>query len=330
MHLFKSELERLEQISESFVEDEANRYKGLSLEALYTSFDDLIKIYQHPQVGGIWVDIGGGSGRSCLLYSFITKKPSINLEIDPARAEIGNQLANKFNLNSSSIVCDLLKDDIPLADTYFLYFPTGPVLDRVLDVLAHRKDFTLVVIESHGDLIPRIKKEADYELIDKILLFTPRHDPYVHIYRKVRCTKTQLGPHHLSFKDKLLVLEDQWGEWVANSFGLEWLADDRYQFIHPPRTIEWAKEFKRILEADSQDYDLIKNLCDIRKCGEVKILLKNGEELSGEIRKIRISFPLALEISTSELIEWSKVDKIIQGSHLCYDSSSCSFLHPAP
>jgi len=326
--LFKTELEKLESLGEQKVLDQQDRYKGLSLIALYTSFEDLINIFKHPEVKGVWVDIGGGSGRSCLLYSFVKNESSINLEIDPARALIAEQLAQKFMLKVESRVCDLQSDVIPSGDTYFLYFPTGFVLDRVLDILSQRVDFTLVVIESHGDLIARIDKEKGYELIDKILLTSPRHNPFAHIYRKTKCILSEAGPHQLSFKDELLVIEDSLGEWVADSFGLEWLGEDTYQFLHPPRAITWSRDFKRILSPGSKDFELIKNISLLRKLREVRIVLDDGKELNSVIRKIRISGTLRLEISTSELLEWRRILKIFKGSHLCYESSSCSFSLP--
>lgn len=327
--LFKAELEKLEILSEEKVLDQEERYKGLSLSALYTSFEDLINIFKHPQVKGLWVDIGGGSGRSCLLYSFFNNEKSINLEIDHARALIAEQVAQKFTLEVESRVCDLQIDAIPQGDTYFLYFPTGYVLDRVLDILSKRVGFTLVVIESHGDLVSRIEKEKGYELIDKILLTSPRHNPFAHIYRKTKCI-IEPGPHQLSFKDELLVIEDSLGEWVADSFGLEWLGGDTYQFLHPPRAVMWLKEFKRVLSPGLKDFELLKNISLVRKLGEVRILLDDGKEFNSVIRKIRISGTLRLEISTSELLEWRRILKIFKGSHLCYESSSYSFSLPVP
>src|SRR5690606_34906569 len=111
--LFKAEIEELEIKSESEVLESEYRYKDLDLRALYTGFEDLENIFKHASVKGCWVDIGGGSGRSCLLYSYLTKNPSINLEIDPARASIGQSIASKYQLNSTSLVFDLLTDPIP-------------------------------------------------------------------------------------------------------------------------------------------------------------------------------------------------------------------------
>jgi len=325
---FKTDLEKLEEESEKYVVPEEGRYQGLDLRALYTSFEDLETLFEHPEVGGVWVDLGGGSGRSCLLYSLLKRKPSINLEIDPSRASICSSLAQKYHLPVTSLVVDLLTDSIPEGDTYFLYFPTGMVLDRVLHVLSQRLGFTLVVIESHGDLIPRINKEEEYQLMDKLPLKTPRHYPYAHIYKKIKMGISENGPHKMSFRDELLVISDHDGEWVANSKGLEWLDGDRFQLLHPPRTILWKQNFVRIFDASEKDYALVQFLCSVRKRGEIKIELKDSEELIGVIRKIRISPTLRLEISSSHLLEWSSVKKIFQGTYLCYESSSCFFSLP--
>lgn len=328
--LFKDDIEQLEIKGERDVHNSPQRYKDLDLRALYTGFADLENIFQHPSVKGRWVDIGGGSGRSCLLYSFLYKNPSVNLEIDPARAVIATTIAQKYRLETRSLVFDLMTDPIPEGDTFFLYFPTGMVLDRVLDVLSQRLNFTLVVIESHGDLIARIAKEEGYRLLGKIPLLTPRHDPFVYFYHKEGLGSLELSPHKMSFREELIIIQDQQGEWVASSLGLEWLTGKRYQLLYPPRTICWEQDFLGILDPNRADFALLIFLNDLRKRGDVKFVLGNGKDLVGVIRKIRISPVLALEISTSELLEWSSIKKITQGSYLCYESSASFFSLPAP
>lgn len=325
---FKAELQKLELESERSVESCADRYKDLNPQALYTSFEDLENLCTHPLVTGVWLDLGGGSGRTSLVYSFLTGKPSISLEIDTARNLVGKKCSQKYNLPSTHINCDLLTEDIPFADTYFLYFPTGIVLDRILWQLSERVGFSLLVIESHGDLLERISREVGYEEVARIPLKTPRHNPEAFIFKKVAIGPAPL-PHTLSFCDKLLLIRDSQGEWIASSLGLEWLGEDRYQFLHPPRTISWNNDFIRALEESESDYSLISNISDLRKRGEVRIALVNGQEYVALIRKIRITPSLGLEISSSELIEWSDISKISQGSILCYESSSCFFSLPA-
>lgn len=326
--IFKTELEQLEKESELSVVADEQRYKDLPLDALYTSFEDLENIFSHPQVDGTWVDLGGGSGRSCLIYSLLTGKPSINLEIDEARASVGHTLGEKYRLNFLSLNIDLGQGEIPYGDTYFLYFPTGPTLDRILWILSARVGFTLVIIESHGDLFDRVIKERGYDEISRIPLRTPRHNPQALILKKFSIEPSPY-PHTLSFQDKLLVIKDGQGEWVADSQGLEWLGQDSYHFLFPPRTISWSEDFVRVLEEDEESYSHLAKISQLRKRGEVRISTVAGHEYSGLIRKIRLSPFLALEISTSELIEWGDIKKITQGSSLCYESPSCFFSLPA-
>lgn len=309
---FKQKLESYELQSERSVLSLNGRYKDLDRRALYTDFEDLENIFKSQYVKGVWLDLGGGSGRTCLLYSFLTSEKSINIEIDSARSQVADKMASDFNLPVKNYCEDLLNCDLQKADTFFLYFPTGPVLDRVLDVLSMRRDFSLVVIESHGDLIPRIEKERGYELVEKIPLKSQRHYPYAHIYQK-RKIINEFSPHKLSFINELVVVRDLQGEWVADSFGLEWEGEDRYQFLNPPRSINWSEDFIGILSKDYEHYSHILRLSELRREGKLQFLLRTGEEKSGYIRKIRISPTFALEISTGELIEWRSLQNILKG-----------------
>lgn len=306
---FKKELEEKEELSEQNVSSLEGRYKDLDRRALYTSFEDLESIFQNPYVSGTWLDLGGGSGRTCLLYSFLTGNESINVEIDEARAKIASELADSHQLTVRNFCEDLLDCLLPLADTYFLYFPTGHVLDRVLDVLSKRVDFTLVVIESHGDLIPRIEKEKGYELVDQVLLKTPRHHPFAQIYRK-RSVIDYFSPHKISFKYDFLIFKDSLGEWVADSFGLEWEGGDHYKFLNPPRSVMWSEDFVGFFDDSHPLYGVVKEIAHKRREGTVEVILKNSEVKTGFIRKVRLSPTFSLEISTGELIEWNQIQKL--------------------
>lgn len=309
---FKQQLEEREKQSEQNVLSLEGRYKNLNLQALYTSFEDLESIFQSQYIKGTWLDLGGGSGRTCLLYSFLTGRPSINVEIDSARSHITDLISSQYELPVENFCDDLLKCSLPVADVYFLYFPTGHILDRVLDVLSVRLGFSLVVIESHGDLIARIEKEKGYVLVEKINLKSPRHYPYAHIYQKNE-TVFDFNPHKLSFRDEILIIRDALGEWVADSFGLQWEGGDSYQFLNPPRSILWTEDFAGILAKDDVHYSQILQLSKWRRQGELRFMLKNGEEKKGYIRKIRVSPTFALEISSGELIECESLKNILKG-----------------
>lgn len=168
------------------------------------------------------------------------------------------------------------------------------------------------MIESHGDLISRIEKEPGYELVEKIPLKSLRHYPYAHVYLKNEII-TVFSPHKISFLDELLLIRDSSGEWVADSFGLEWQGGDHYQFLYPPRSIEWSRDFVGVLHKEHELYSRLLHLSNLRRQGEQKFVGRFGEEKKGHIRKIRISPAFALEISTGELIEWESLQNILKG-----------------
>jgi hypothetical protein len=54
---------------ESNVSDIPGRYKGPTIEALYSSYEVLVTIFSCPIISGDFVDLGSGIGHSVLLYN---------------------------------------------------------------------------------------------------------------------------------------------------------------------------------------------------------------------------------------------------------------------
>ena len=182
-----------------------------------------------------------------------------------------------------------MTDDLPLADTYFLYFPTGIVLDRILSELQKREFFKLIVIESHGDLFSRLEKVSWLNCIQDIPLSDQRHSTVSKVYQK------RLDLHEYSFLERYLIIKDQNGEeWIGESYGLEWLGQNLFGLLTPPRTID-ASQVQSV--KIFSDFSLeIQNALKFRSLGG---LIKGCP-----IRKIFLSPRFKLEISTGEQVEW--------------------------
>jgi hypothetical protein len=320
-NLFNSLKERHE-IIEVGVSDSPSSYRALSFEALYTSFNDLSAMFHHPLVTGDFVDLGSGIGLPVLLYaSLFPERKSFGVEFERERVSVSVSLKKELALqNVEFFHADLLFAQIPRGDTYFLYFPTGPILDRILCELFNKDhSFNLLVIESHGDLIKRVEKENWLVLEDEIPLSSKRHFDRARLYRRIFAQRDhQLKPFDLSFEKKYLLLSEGEEEWIGESFGMEWVLEKRFELLVPPRTISWDKVL-RILSLD--DFTPLGQLfLELRKRGELEIITKD-KMLYGFIRKIFSSPKLTIEISSGEKLQWSDIIKIYQDSVLCLDAS---------
>lgn len=316
---------------ENEVRERPGHYKDLPPEALYTSFEDLANILGGPWVSGTWVDLGAGVGQSSLMYAYLyPDRKSIAIESDKARSDAGLKKRDSLGLlNCEFILDDLETCPLPDGETFFLYFPTGLVLDRILCELRHLKKFKrLIAIESHGDLLPRLKKESWLYPVGSIPLKTPRHFPEAMVYERVDAP-AEYGPHQISFLNKhLSILDQDLSLWLGESRGLEWLQGNQYQLLYPPRTICWDQVQKIMNEEDLDElsYFLVK----LRRLSPI-VIHTLDKKLEGSIRKIVVSPSFKLELSSGELVEWKDIKSIKWRDELCFDSlSGYCCLPPAP
>lgn len=315
---FKSSFELVEKN----VTDHSNSYKGLFYEALYTSQEDLDLIFNSPHIYGTFLDLGCGQGHSVLYYSHLfPTRTAIGIEFQKSRIDFARKIQKEFNIhNAHFLELDLLDSSIPVADTYLLYFPTGHVLDRVLNELYKgMNSFNLVVIESHGDLFKRINKENWLEPVVEIPLNSLRQFPNAIIYKRMFVERSNsLVPFQHSFKEHFLIISENDLVWIGETFGMEWLRDDTFNLIVPPRSFDW-KNVKKLIAFE--DFDpLTRFILSLRRNGDLSFYASNTVFI-GTIRKIFISPIFMIEISTGQRIEWNEIDSIYQGSQKCYDSS---------
>jgi hypothetical protein len=325
LHQF-SELFRFDHEEiEKDVSRETGSYQGIQEEALYTASEDFYSIFNHHLVKGTFCDLGCGTGMSVLLYgTLFPEREAIGIEFQGARLGIGKSFKERHNLSHVNLIeGDLSQIEIPDAETYFLYFPTGPILDRILTVLYQKKKkFTLVAIESHGDLLPRLTLENWLILQDEIVLESKRYYPKAKIYQNTNLKRDlSLMPFEYSFKEYHLLISKNGEEWLAETFGLEWTIDDQFELSTPPRTIRW-KDVKKILSLEEVE-EKYRFAIVLRRKGELTIKTKS-RSIQGVIRKIIVGPTFRVEISTGEKVEWSEIMTITQGSLLCYESSRFS------
>ncbi len=317
---------------EKEVEDKPGHYLGHHSEALYTSLVDFYRIMHHPSVKGHWVDLGAGIGSSALLYaSLFPDRQAQALEISKARIEAGRRIQKQHEIHNAQLLhCDLLHDPVPVADTYFLYFPTGIVLDRILNLLYLRQHpFTLIAIESHGDLLSRLEQERWLKPQGSMKLESVRHHPEAIFYgTNFSASVNTHRPFDISFQAKYLFIKELDQEWIGESFGLTYHAENKFDLLTPPRTIEWSS-VQKVADLHEIPQHLRLSL-GLRRLGELQISTPSGK-YAGIIRKITVKPGFSVEISTGEKIEWAHILSIYWGTILCYDSSlGFSFLPVVP
>lgn len=299
-----------------------NSYLGLSYEALYTSKEDLELIFNDKNVTGTFLDLGCGQGQTVLYYAIkFPDRKALGIEFQKSRFDFSVSIQDEFEIKNVHLIMDnLLSCKIPKADTYFLYFPSGYILDRVLTELYEGNNaFHLIVIESHGDLIPRIEKENWLELVQEIKLSSKRHYPKAKIYKRLFCDRDpNLRPHFFSFQKRFLIIHDNEITWIGESFQMEWVGGDQFNLKNPPRTICW-RDVKKMMCFDDFD-SLTKFVVSLRNLGELSFLVE-GFTIQASIRKIIMEPTFMIELSTGQRLQWEEISSISRGLELCYDSS---------
>lgn len=296
-------------LAEESVSDREGSYRSLPLEALLTSPEDAEILFSHPSLSGTFVDLGCASGFLPLAYKLLHPEAefSIGIEWENSRLSRARELLKEECFTGVKLLsADLRTCAIPDAAVYFLYFPTGPVLDRVLDELRQKSHhFKLLVIESHGDLLPRLAFESWLELVEEVELRGQRHYPFARVYRKLPdVAPLTFTPFLYSFRDHYLELEVGNERWLGDTLDLEWIGGDSFNLKHPPRTIQWSSVKKLMPRKElSEELSL---LVELRRRGEVGLWTREGF-LSGALRKIILSPVFSLELSGGEKVEWQRV-----------------------
>ncbi len=306
---------------ESRVSGRQGSYKDLSPEALLTSEEDFRTIFSHIPEINVWIEPGSGHGLGPILFAGLhPHKSSIGIEFEKSRIESSEAAKLAIGISNVSFQhLDLLNCKIPEGDTYFFYFPTGIVLDRILFNLSEREDFIrIIAIESHGDLLDRLRKESWLSEIKQIPLKSQRHHPCAVVFEKSgEPLETTL--HHVSFLKRFFLIQDQNDEeWFGESYGLEWSRGDFFDLQTPPRTIQ-ERQVSKILKFEDIPQRFHPAL-RFRRLGPLRIETRDAV-FEGNLRKIFVSPTFKVEISTGQQLEWSEVKKIFWENTLCFDTS---------
>ncbi len=296
-------------IIESQVSAREGSYQGLEEAALLTSLEDYNEIFRNLTDFSTYIELGSGHGLGPVLFAhtFPTKK-AFGIEFEQARLNESLRLKSSYNLENVDFVFgDLLTCEIPFGDLYFLYFPVGPVLDRILKILGEsRSDLSLVAIESHGDLLPRLDRENWLERYFEIPLRAARHYPNAVLYKKIHLKKPSFDDY--SFVENFFEIQDEDGSiWLGDSYGMSWCKENLYNLQFPPRTINQDQILNILDEKNLTEF--LKELISLRRKGPLSFETDRGI-LNGEIRKIFIRPDLKLELSTGQHLLFSEINSL--------------------
>lgn len=311
---------------ESSVQERPGAYRGISPEALFTDPEDYEAIFKELPHLKSWVELGSGVGLGPLMFALLHPEGlSFGIEFDESRYKAGEEMKRKTALKNVFFQNeDLLYSDIPVGEAYFMYLPTGPVLDRILSELGTREgNFKIIVIESHGDLLPRIKKENWLDVLCEIPLKSSRHYPHAVFFEKIGVKRPSI--HDVSFLERYFLIEEEGKEWIGESYGMEWIREDEYQCLIPPRGFH-LQQLKGTYGLEDLN-PLYHHALRLRHLGVLTIKTRKGE-FHGFIRKIFVTPSFKVEISSGQLLEWKDVTHVFWENQLCYESSSGYFYYP--
>jgi len=266
-----------QELDQYFCIDHAGQfYQGQfhTREALYTSYEDLLKIYNDLNFKqGTFVDLGSGNCRASFLFK--TLNPNLKVISIDWNDEVISQAqiaAKVFEIDSSQFICgDLNEIDIPRANAYFLYQSTDELLYRIMEKLKNYHPFTLYAIESHGDLITKLSK--DFSWVKKVKTISQssskRYDPMIYRFdskafhpssneiSQLRSGKKLLFSPSLLMelrwsKEFLVLIEEENYSWVASTYQTQsGLSAKTYEFQYPNRNIPIHK-IKNIFKCPPQ------------------------------------------------------------------------------
>lgn len=315
---------------------------GLTTEALYSSYHDVAPVMEwlYAQGARSWCDIGCGAGRTPLLWSWLHPEArGIGIEIVPERVEAARAASRHSNLNNVQwMEGDFASPSLPLpeADVFFIYLATGPSLDALLEKIKRMSRASwVVVVESHGDLCPRLEWES-WWLQPHAMRFplrSQRHDPWVRLYRtrsvhaalalerswemRAGVLPSELLTHpsplgYLLSKSYLLHWELVIGEgeemWTMDTLGLKWHDHQTVQGIHPPRQVVWGRGTLVGLRHVPQD-GAYGRWARLRRNGtKLRVRGLDASVRSGLVlRKIMLAPREILEFSDGSRLEWNQL-----------------------
>ena len=161
-------------------------YCGLEELALSTPFDDYYSILKDIEANSTLVDLGAGHSKGSILSKALGQDNVLSLEVEKSRVFEVKKIAQRLGVNAEGIeVFDLLSEDIPLAQNYFIYLPLGALIFKPIEFLLKENHCAyFYVMESHGDVLDFFNACTNWFYLVKVLPSqTSRHKTGIYKYR---------------------------------------------------------------------------------------------------------------------------------------------------
>lgn len=255
---------------------------GSNYHALNTAIVDILRILAPLPNFSTIADIGSAHSLMSICSNLLDYNFEV-ISIEPIQERFTSALNINEVLGGKHTFVTTHFEDISNEtrfDYAFLYLPSGNVIEKILQKLhdLSTPPKSILVIESHGDLIPRL--DLHPSLTNKkvhCLLKFPRHDSNCYIYD---FSPGALDSFNIFLKDLysnqfVLVNQDSRGQWIASLKDVYVFFESTKNFIiectYPPRTFKSSvNTFEKIKLMDIKRLDqrcttLISNLEDNQK-----------------------------------------------------------------
>lgn len=180
-----------------------NIYQGTSETALSTPFYDYYQILKDLDDTESLADLGAGHCKGSLLSEAIGKSGKCDsYEVSIERLKGARRTAHQLGLSSDSIrELDLLRDELPIAQCYFIYLPLGELIYRPIQrLLKAKRKARFYVVESHGDLIDFFSSMPKWFTLIKVLPSEgQRHRKGIYVYEFGPCSIEMMDPNSSGF-----------------------------------------------------------------------------------------------------------------------------------
>ncbi|TNF24421.1 MAG: hypothetical protein EP319_18605 [Deltaproteobacteria bacterium] len=258
--------------------DLEHSYPGLDTRALLTSYRDYYSMMEtlSPQPGTHFFEPGAGYFRAFFLFSILYPEVKYTgIEQVESRVLSAKLAARSLHLPSNGVRSgDALEmqDDF---DFMFLYLPSTPLTQKLIQRAKKRIGTSIIAIESHGDLIPLLEGQRNSLKLSEIVESeSPRHRDGIFVY--------QVTSFEKDYADELLEVSDD----KTKCFLIE---EESEQFLIPTKDSWFSIQDNHLTTAYPIMEIKIQNIIDILTPDEDLIPwhhLRFSNEPDSKVRKI--------------------------------------------
>ena len=331
-----TEIEKSLRVSSTIYPKESYIENDLECNALNNSYLDFYRIAQALEIKSneTFVDLGAGYCKAGLAIPLLNSEIKVTcLEFVKERIESAKNASLKLPHHSTQfIVQNLLEEnlELPTAKYYFIYLPNGKLLASLLKRLKKislSSHFKLIVIESHGELVNRLKIEKSWLDSPIVILQSSlqRHDNNIYVF-ETKKQHQELSQHEkeihkiedviYSTKHSEIIFKDfDHGDthqysWSASSLGAQLnfldVSFPSIELLYPPKIM--PIDYIERVNKDIKSVDYINIFNRRNNDHDFKISMNQKEFNAGKLRKIILKKDIILEFSRIGRIPYSKIE----------------------